>query len=530
MTLHVGRAFQRSVTVSPDRTAAVDPDAGARYTYREWDERIRSVVTGLRELGVEPGDRVGIAAQSRIELATVFWATQYLSATFVPYNIRAAADELAFLVNNTSPEVLFFSAVTADATGGARSDLEATDTFVALDEAPSYAEAYDSLVGSEPSSIDPPSVDPGDTSVILHTSGTTGRPKAVPRSHEATYTSSHSHAIQVRWEEGETCLGLMPVFHTMGLHTLTTIGLLNGTWVAQRSFSPEQTLELIEDESISSLYLVPTVFHDIVHYDDRDEFDISSVHKLAYAGIPMTEALHETLVDVFDPDAFVNHYGSTEVFTYSTCPNVADKPGCAGRFGMNPEIRIVTPKEGETVPPTDTVPDGETGEIIINTDSPEIFDGYLNRPEANEQSFEDGWYFTGDLGYIDDEDDLWIAGRVDDMIISGGENVYPVEVENVLADHERVTELAVVGHEDERWNEVITAYVAVPEDSSAEDFGSWASDMDQYLQETDRLANFKRPRRYVFVDELVKSEVGKVLRQELAEADADVKIYADVRV
>jgi 2-furoate---CoA ligase len=527
MTLHVGNAFDRVVERLPDRTAVVDPENDTRYTYEEWGDQICGVAASLADAGIEVGDCVGAVTHNRVELGTLFWASQYLGAAFVPYNVRASPNELRFLVNNTTPEILLFSEATADTVTEVHDDFDDTDWLVAVDEdSPSYADRYNSLVNG--GGFEPRDFDAEQTSVILHTSGTTGRPKGVPRSHEATYTSSHSHAIQVRWEGGESTLGLMPVFHTMGLHTLTTVALLNGKWIPKRSFSPEHILDLIESEGITSLYLVPTVFHDLLDVADDYDTDLSSVQRLAYAGTPMTATVQREVYDLFDPEEFVNHYGSTEVFTYATCAYIDEKPGCVGQFGMNPRVRVVTPEEGETVSPTDTVEQGETGEIIVDASSPEAFDGYLDRPEADEKSFEDGWYFTGDLGYRDEDGDLFVVGRVDDMIISGGENIYPVEVEDLLVEFDAVDELAIVGVEDDQWNEVVTAYL--PVDDTDEEFTVLAERLDTYCRESNELADFKRPRNYVFVDELAKSNVGKVLRGSLAGREADIDVYEEIRV
>jgi len=526
----MGRVFQRTVDRYPNRTAVVDRDEGVEYSYEGWENRVDRLAAAFEELGIGPGDRVGMVMQPRVQAGTVFWAAQKRGAAFVPYNIRAAADELQFLVNNTEPDLLVYSSVAREAVDGAHEAFSATDDLVYVDDdAPSYAESFEDFLSADAGRVEPATVAPDETSLILHTSGTTGRPKGVPRSHMNTYTAAKAHVIQSQWVDDETTLGLMPIYHTMGVRTLVSSAVVSGTWVAQRSFSPEQTVELIESEGITSLYLVPTVYHDLVKSSAIDA-DVSSVTRLGYAGTSMTAPIQEEVRETFDPEIFVNHYGSTEVYTHSICSWIDSKPGSAGRAGINTRIRIVDSKRGGTVPPSDTVERGELGEIIVDATSPEAFDGYLDRPEANERAFEDGWYFTGDLGYRDEDGDIFVVGRVDDMIISGGENIYPVEVENVLDGHEAVDQVAVVGIDDERWNQIVTAFVTIPEGPEDIDFSSLADRLDTYCRESDNLAKFKRPHKYVFVDEIVKSNVGKVLRRELDIDNLDIEVYEIVNV
>jgi 2-furoate---CoA ligase len=207
----------------------------------------------------------------------------------------------------------------------------------------------------------------------------------------------------------------------------------------------------------------------------------------------MTSALVEKVADAFDPDIFVNHYGSTEIYTFSVQRAQRAKPGCAGRAAINARLRLDPPGEGE---------------ILCHMSSDEAFTGYWNRPDADESAIRDGWYHTGDVGRIDEDGDLWVVGRVDDMVVSGGENIHPVEVEDVLARAPGVREVAVVGTPDDRWGQRVVACVV------AED-GVTAEELDAYCLSSERLARFKRPREYRFVSELPKSPSGKILRRML---------------
>ncbi len=207
----------------------------------------------------------------------------------------------------------------------------------------------------------------------------------------------------------------------------------------------------------------------------------------------MTAALVERCVEVFEPRLFVNHYGSTEIYTYAVHRDQRAKPGCAGRPALNARLRL-----------------GEGGEILCHLSSDEAFAGYWNRPDADERAIRDGWFHTGDVGRLDEDGDLWLDGRVDDMIVSGGENVHPLEVEDVLSRHPGVREVAVIGAADERLGHRVVAVVVA-------EAGVTAEALDAHCLASDTLARFKRPREYRFVGELPKSPSGKILRRMLRE-------------
>jgi 2-furoate---CoA ligase len=265
--------------------------------------------------------------------------------------------------------------------------------------------------------------------------------------------------------------------------------------VCQSDWDAGAALELIQRERITSLYLIPTLFYDLVHSPELSREAVESVTRLAYAGAPMLAPLTEACVKAFSPQGFVNHYGSTEIYTYSIHRDQRAKPGCAGRPALNARLRL-----------------GENGEILCHMSSEEAFGGYWNRPDADEQQIRDGWYHTGDVGRLDEDGDLWLDGRLDDMIVSGGENVHPLEVEDVVARHPAVREVAVVGASDDRLGHRVVAYVVVEGEVTAEQ-------LDEHCLASDTLARFKRPREYRFVGELPKSPSGKILRRMLRQGE-----------
>jgi 2-furoate---CoA ligase len=222
----------------------------------------------------------------------------------------------------------------------------------------------------------------------------------------------------------------------------------------------------------------------------------------------MHDALLQRISAAFKPELFVNHYGSSEVYTCTINQDAVAKPGCAGRAGINTRIAVVAL---DAVDPKARIARGEEGQIVADLAGDEAFDGYWNRPDADAKSLRGGWYFTGDTGYVDADGDLFVTGRVDDMIISGGENISPIDIESVLSLHPGVDEVAVAGLPDERWGQRVVAFVKRHDDVDGGALDAWCRTSD--------LVNFKRPRDYVFVESIPKSPVGKVLRRCLVAGD-----------
>jgi len=397
--------------------------------YGELLVRTRHIAGGL---DLEPGDRLAVVLDNRLETALLYWAAQWAGAVFVPLSWRVSEEELDYCLADSDARV-----VVRDG-----------------DELPGGPEHPGVLERDE-----------HEPSLLLYTSGTTGRPKGVPRSHRADRAGAWSQALQHGYGWADRTLGVMPLYHTMGIHSLLAMHLVGGCFVPQARWDPA----------------------------DLEQRDLSSVRALGYAGAAMTSTLVRRCLDVFQPDVFVNHYGSTEVYTFTIGRDQTAKPGCAGRPAVNTRLRLVE------------------GEVAVHLSSDEAFGGYWNRPEADAKAIRDGWYHTGDTGHLDENGDLWIDGRVDDMIVSGGENVHPLEVEDVLAAHPGVREVAVIGAQDDRLGQRVVAVVVA---TATED------ELDAYCLAS-ALARFKRPREYRFVDSLPRSPSGKLLRRLLR--DHEVK-------
>jgi 2-furoate---CoA ligase len=503
--LDLGTSFLASVARDPEALAIVDGDL--RLTYSEWHRQISALVAGFDTLGLAPGDHLVTLLQNRWEAATIHWACQFAGIIVTPLNWRATADELDFCLQDAEAKVLVYEAISATAVHA--SQHRCPRISVGEPGAPDLS--FDSLIQGSSQAIQP-RADAEAWSVMLYTSGTTARPKGVPRRHRAERAAALAHVAQNLYRTHERTLGVMPLYHTMGVRSLIAMSLIGGAFICLPRFDVTRALELIASERISNLYLVPTLYHDLLHHERFKTADVSSVRKLGFAGAPMTDGLLRDLKAAFNPELFVNHYGSSEIYTFTIDQNAPAKPGSAGRAGINQMMRVV--RLGAESP-DDTAPPGEEGEIIALMAGDESFENYWRRPDADAKALRQGWYFTGDTGYFDRDGDLFVTGRVDDMIISGGENISPVEIESCLSLHPAVSEVAVVGLADERWGKIVSAFVKRRAAIEPEE-------LDQFCRQSG-LAQFKRPRRYIFVAAIPKSPVGKLLRRKLVAGEYELE-------
>ena len=504
--LDLGLSFLASVARDPNALAIVDGDV--RLSYAQWYRRISALVAGFDAIGLKTGDHLVTALQNRWEAATLHWACQFAGIIITPVNWRSTAAEIDFYLADAEAKAVVYEDASAAAVAG--SALAQKLPRIALDRASASDIAFAALT-SRPAPDATARVDAEAWSVMLYTSGTTARPKGVPRRQRAERAAALAHVAQNLYANGERTLGVMPLYHTMGVRSLLAMSLIGGAFVCLRRFEAGAALKLIAAERVTNLYLVPTLYHDLVHHPLFAASDISSVRKLGFAGAPMTDGLLKTLQAAFKPDLFVNHYGSSELYTFTIDQNAPAKPGSAGRAGINQIVRVV--KLGaKSVDELAGI--GEEGEIIALLAGDESFEGYWRRPDADAKALRQGWYFTGDTGFIDADGDIFVTGRVDDMIITGGENVSPVEIESCLSLHTAVSEVAVVGLPDERWGKIVAAFIkrraAVEPD-----------ELDAFCRSSG-LAGFKRPRRYVFVTEIPKSPVGKLLRRKLVAGEYEL--------
>jgi long-chain acyl-CoA synthetase len=498
--------FEQSVARTPDRSAVVHLNDDTELTYSELQSGAYRVANALRDRGLESGDRVAICMANSPEHVVAFVATQLAGVVAVPFNFRVAASGVRYHVEDSDPELLLFDELSRDAVTAIAEEIDVPMVHAGADT-PEFAESFEEFADAP--AVDPDvEVDYRDPSVMLYSSGTTGDPKGIPLDHEATASRWLINALGQHYYLDENMLGVMPLYHTVGLHGILC-GLLSmsGTYLCMSDFDPDLAVRGIEEYNVSALHEAPTIFASLLDSDAIDEVDLSSVQTIGYSGAPMSQSVFDRTMEAFDPDHIANLYGTTEA--YGTLAHVElhdiNDPTVSGPANVGMTTRIV---DFDSEGPEDTVETGTQGELIVKTNSPVTFNGYWNKPKATEKRIHDGWFFTGDAARRTEENRIIITGRVDDMIISGGENIYPSEVEDVLLTHPDVADAGVVGHPNEKWGEMVVAFVE-RSDSVTE------AELDEWCRDSDELADYKRPRQYHFVDGLPRNPSGKIERYKL---------------
>lgn len=514
----IGDTLEQTVARHPENDAIVYPRKDQRWTYREFDERVNRLANSLLESGVEKGDRVATVLHNGSEMAVSVYACAKIGAVFTPLNFRLPADEIEYIVNDAAATTLLFESATCEAVEGARPSLDTVETYVYIDEEPpAYARDFYELLDAGDDDVPDVHVSEDDMYAFIYTSGTTGRPKGVVHEHRNMIEHNYLCIAEMNITREDVGLSVMPLYHCAELHACLFPRVQRGaTNVIHHEFEPDDALEAIDEHGVTLLFGAPTAWNALSLTAAEMDVDVSSLRLGFYGAAPMPEEVLNNAQAHLCED-FLQAYGMTEIGPCGVFQPPADqipKQGAAGQPTLNHRVRIVEPDADPNV----RVEKGDIGEVLLS--GPCTMREYWNRPEATRQSLRTDdagieWYYTGDLGYMDEDEYLYVIDRKDDMIISGGENVYPAEVENALFSHEEIEEAAVVGEPDETWGELIVAYVVGDDDLSADG-------LEAYFLDSDALADFKRPRKYYFVDELPKNPSGKVQKFKLRDGEADI--------
>ncbi|HEY1013821.1 MAG TPA: long-chain fatty acid--CoA ligase [Herpetosiphonaceae bacterium] len=500
--MYIGDWLGKRELLTPERLALVDDATGERHTYRQLNARANRLGWALRErLGVAKGDRIAILAKNQIAYLDALFATGKLGAILVPLNWRLTAHELIYMLKNSGASVLIYDAAFAEIVAAMRPQVPVA-SYVVLGEAPGGDDLpYAALLESgrpEPVECE---LDPEDPHLILYTSGTTGAPKGAVLSHRGLAWNSLN--TNVGWDLRGDDVGVLhtPLFHTGGINVLTLpIFHAGGTMVLMADWSPERCLELIERERVTIFFAVPTMFQMLLDAPGFAGADLASVRFCISGGAPCPVPLIQAYQGRGIP--FRQGYGLTEVSVNCFTLNPEDairKAGSVGKPIFHLDARVID-EHGRDVAP------GEIGELILR--GPTVCSGYWRNQAATAQALRQGWFHTGDLASVDGDGYYFIVDRKKDMYISGGENVYPAEVEQVLYDHPAVVECAVIGVPDGRWGEVGRALVVLRP-------GAAASEAELLAFCRQRLAGFKTPKSIYFVPELPHNSSGKILKPEL---------------
>ncbi|MFP3976429.1 acyl-CoA synthetase [Marinobacter sp. KMM 10035] len=501
-----------------ETTAARWPDApsitdeGRTYTWADTADRCRRLANALALRGIRAGDRVAYLGFNSHRLFEMFFAPSLIGAIVVPINFRLSQREMIECLEDSEPRVLVvdgYHLAQAEALVAACSAVEIVINASEL-STPEYQLSYEALI--EETSAEPMGERSGgdDTLVLFFTGGTTGRSKGVMLSHANLLANSRGTIPLYELVELGRYLLVAPMFHTAAGSRVYTAVTLGTHTILLPKFDVEEVMATIEKYKINGLQLVPTMFQMILDHPKLDEFDLSSLKMVGYGASPMPVALLQRAIDKFPGIRFCQAYGMTEASPVITTLGPEDhvisgggesKLHTVGRPTSYVDLKVVDAMGR-------SVPQGETGEIVVR--GPNIMKGYWRAPEQTEAALRDGWYHTGDSGYFDADGYLVLAGRIKDMIVSGGENVYPIEVENVLSHHPAIVECAVIGVPHQIWGESVHAVVRLREGSPA----VTEEELIQYCR--DRIAHYKCPTGITIREEpMPMSGVNKILKTEL---------------
>ena len=508
-----------SAAIVPDRVAVAD--SNERITYQDLQSRVNKLAQALQAQGVQMGQNVGVMAVNCAEYVEIYYATAALGATFVPLNFRAKAEELSYMLDSTDVSTLFISERYWPIWEGVAADLPKVQNIIPLDFEQDGLTSYKAFRDAAEDIPVFSDIEESDPTLIIFTSGTTSLPKGVVLSYQAlTALVVNTQAPADPVSDQEVVLVSVPFFHIAGATTMMSAVFSGRRLVILPVFDPEGWLKAVETEGVTHAFVVPTMLKRIQESPACETADLSTLRLITYGAAPMPYEVVRRAVDVFGPDdkdvGLMNAYGQTEATGSMTflgpddhrldgTPEENEKKllrlRSVGR--TMPDIKVVTmAPDGRILPPN------EPGEICIRGDR--VMRGYNKRDDDTAGALVDGWLHTGDTGKIDEDGYLFITGRLKDMVIRGGENIAPAEIEQVLEDHPGVAEAAVIGVEDVEWGEVVKAIMVAAE-------GTPPSDEELTTYVKSRLASYKAPAYYQWVDELPRNHLGKILKTDLRE-------------
>jgi fatty-acyl-CoA synthase len=500
-TRGIGSWASRRAVLSGDHIAVIDGDR--RITYVEFDRRTDQFAQALREVGVRQGDRVAaLLVNSAAFLETMFAAAK-LGAVFVPINFRLASAEVTYLLADSGADVFVWSShLSALARAALDGEGVRVRARVVVGGEPADGEAdFEQMLASGEARALGIDVAGSDLSCLMYTSGTTGRPKGAMLTHDNHLWNAINTLVGHNLRENDRTVTVMSLFHIGGLgsHTLPLL-YLGGTVALLPAFDPENTLAAMARERATVQILVPAMWAALMTIPAFDSYDLSALKLAVTAGAPCPLPVLEYFQGKGVP--FQEAFGMTETapaISLLAADHVKDKPGSIGRALFHVETRFVDDDDRD-------VPVGDVGELVVR--GPNVFAGYWGLPEATAAAFRGGWFHTGDLGRVDADGFITLVDRKKDMIITGGENVYPIEVEQVICRHPAVREVAVVGVPHARWGETPIAVVALED-------GAQVTGDEHIGYARERLAHFKCPTRVEYVPELPRNATGKVLKTTL---------------
>ncbi|HEY7010365.1 MAG TPA: long-chain fatty acid--CoA ligase [Jatrophihabitantaceae bacterium] len=503
--MYLTQGLHRTVQRDPQRTFSID---GARtLTYQQAVERIARLAAGLRAFGVGTDDRLAILALNSDGYVQSLLAIAWADAVMVPVNIRWSVPEIAYSFEEADVATLLVDAAFAPMVEALKTAVPRLKNVVYVGEntVPVGMTGFEQLIADSAPIGD--AHRRGDALAgIFYTGGTTGFPKGVMLSHRNIATSAMGFASVGELTPGGRTLYAAPIFHLAALASFVAATIMGSTHVSVPQFEPLAVLSAIEKHRVTDALLVPTMIQLLVDHPDVDAFDVSSIAQLFYGASPISDALLVRARAVLSGAKFIQGYGMTELSPVATLLEDADHDDpqlrrSAGRAAPHALVKVVDPDGNE-------VPRGTVGEIVCSGDH--VMLGYWNKPQETAAAVRDGWMHTGDGGYMDERGYVFVVDRIKDMIITGGENVYSAEVENVIAQHPAVAQCAVIGVADAQWGERVHAVVALVPGAELT-----VEELREHCRA--QIAGYKCPRSLEIVTEFPMSAAGKILKRELRE-------------
>jgi len=500
MKTNIGLFLAKRAKLDPHRAGLIFE--GRELTFKAWNERANRAAHGFASLGIRPGDRVGVLMANSPEFLECFFGLAKIGAIVVPLNWRLTPPELAYIANDAGIVALAYGAEYAQTVAALRGKIPAA-SYVVVGDAPGGDRSYAVLTASMPDS-EPDAAGAGtDPLVIMFTSGTTGKPKGAVLTHDNLFYDSCTVTMSTDWRWGDRVLIALPLFHIGALIDVVIDVHIGSTTVLMKAFDPVGFLRALQDHKIDSFLAVPAMLHFMLQVPTIKEFDLSSVRWALCGTAPVPVPLIQAWSGI--GIAIQQVYGLTECTggaAVLSAQRALDKVGSTGLPMFHTDIRVVDDLGHDSAP-------GEIGEIIIR--GPHVMREYWNNPQATAETVRDGWLHSGDLGRFDDEGYLYIVERKKDMIISGGENIYPAEIESVLTALPQCAEIAVIGVPDPDWGEAVCVVARLKE-------GQSLTLAEVVSHCTGKLGKYKIPKRLVISDDaLARTPTGKLLKRALRE-------------
>jgi fatty-acyl-CoA synthase len=486
-------------------------DGEKQFTYAQFGGRTHRLANALRTLGLEKGDRVSFITYNTHQLLEAYFGVIEAGGILNPINVRLTPQDIGYILNHSGSKFLFFHNDFLPLVQAMKPNLPAVKSFVVMEGAGGgvATHEYEALLASVNAEYHPPSIDENEIAELFYTSGTTGKPKGAAVTHRTLYLHAMSGALGVHLSDADVILHIVPLFHVNGWGTPQFLTMVGGTHVMLRKIDPAVLLGLVQKHKVTFMLGVPTIFNALLNFPDLGKYDLSSVKSVILGGAPSAPALVKAIQAKFGCLCFVG-YGLTE-----TTPILTLAQPKAHLENDSAEMKLARQaKTGYPIPGVmlrvvdandkDVKADGkQIGEIVVHSNV--VMDGYYLDPAATKSAIRDGWFHTGDMAVMDDEGYVTIMDRSKDIIISGGENISSVEIENCLYAHPQVFECAVVAVPDDQWGEVPKAIVVLKPGQTAT-----AEEIAAYCKAN--LAGFKVPKSIEFRDALPKGGTGKILK------------------